>query len=97
MANRNDNIASKVVMGFGALIGLWAVSAFVGALYSADGQVAEVIKGYMVATGMITPLHNLVDYYTHIKGIEYLICVAFFVVFPVFYKSLTREKKKAKV
>ena len=50
----------------------------------------------MVATGMITPLHNLVDYYTHIKGIEYLICVAFFVAFPVFYKSLSRQKGSAK-
>ena len=95
MAKNNQKIAGKVVMGFGALIGLWAVSAFVGALYSANGQLSEVIRGYMVATGMITPLHNLVDYYTHIKGIEYLICVAFFVAFPVFYKSLSREKKGA--
>ncbi len=93
MAKGTEKIAGKVIMGFGALVGLWAVSAFVGALYSADGQVADVIKGYMVATGMVTPLHNLVDYYTHIKGIEYLICAAFFVVFPVFYKGLSREKR----
>ena len=92
MAKGTEKIAGKVIMGFGALVGLWAVSAFVGALYSADGQVADVIKGYMVATGMVTPLHNLVDYYTHIKGIEYLICVAFFVVFPVFYRGLSKEK-----
>ncbi len=93
MAKGREKIAGKVIMGFGALVGLWAVSAFVGALYSADGQVADVIKGYMVATGMVTPLHNLVDYYTHIKGIEYLICAAFFVVFPVFYRGLSKEKE----
>ncbi len=95
MANNNPRIAAKVMLGFGALIGLWAVSAFVGALYSANGQISEVIRGYMVATGLITPIHNLVDYYTHIKGIEYLICAAFFVAFPVFYKSLNTRKQGA--
>ncbi len=93
MAKTNASIAGKVMLGFGALIGLWAVSAFVGALYSANGQISEVIRGYMVATGLITPIHNLVDYYTHIKGIEYLICVAFFVAFPIFYKSLGTRRE----
>jgi hypothetical protein len=51
----------------------------------------------MVATGMVTPLHTLVDYYTHIKGIEYLICVAFFVAFPAFYIYVNKEKKQVKV
>ncbi len=96
MDKGTGKMAGNIALGFGALVGLWAVSAFVGAIYSAGGQVSEVIRGYMVATGLITPLHNLVDYYTHIKGVEYLICVAFFVVFPVFYKSLSREKKAAR-
>jgi hypothetical protein len=38
-----------------------------------------------------------VDYYTHIKGLEYLICVAFFVAFPVFFKYVNTEKTKVKV
>ena len=97
MAKGNEKIAGKLVLGFGALIGLWAASAFIGALYSAEGNLAEVMRGYMVATGMITPLHNLVDYYTHIKGIEYLICVAFFVIFPAYYISLGKTKEKQKV
>jgi hypothetical protein len=42
-------------------------------------------------------LHTLVDYYTHIKGIEYLICVAFLVAFPAFYVYVNKEKKQAKV
>ncbi len=81
-----------VILGFGTLIGLWALSAFTGAIISADGNLTEVIRGYMVATGLVTPLHNLVDYYTHIKGIEYLLCVGFFVVFPAFYKVLDNKK-----
>jgi len=39
---------------------------------------------------MIKPLHTLVDFYTHIKGIEYLICVAFFVAFPAFYSYINK-------
>ena len=96
MANKTNNVAGKVVLGFGAVIGLWAVSALVSGI-SQVGSVSELVRQYMVATGMVTPLHTLVDYYTHIKGIEYLICVAFFVAFPVFFTYVNKEKKKAKV
>jgi len=33
-------------------------------------------------------VYTLVDFYQYIKGVEYLICVAFFVAFPLFYKYL---------
>ena len=96
MAQQNNKMAGKVVLGFGALIGLWATAALIGGISQA-GSVTELARQYMVATGMITPIHTLVDYYTHIKGIEYLICVAFFVAFPVFYNYVNKEKKAAKV
>ena len=96
MANKANNIAGKVVLGFGAVIGLWATSALVSGI-SQVGSVSELVRQYMVATGMVTPLHTLVDYYTHIEGIEYLICVAFFVAFPVFFTYVNKEKKVAKV
>ena len=96
MADKKNNIAGKVVLGFGAVIGLWATSALVSGI-SQVGSVSELVRQYMVATGMVTPLHTLVDYYTHIKGIEYLICVAFFVAFPVFFTYVNKEKKVAKV
>ena len=96
MANKANNIAGKVVLGFGAVIGLWATAALVGGL-SQVGSVSELLRQYMVATGMVSPLHTLVDYYTHIKGIEYLICVAFFVAFPVFFTYVNKEKKVATV
>ena len=95
MAEQNNKMAGKIVLGFGALIGLWATAALIGGLSQA-GSVTELARQYMVATGMITPLHTLVDYYTHIKGIEYLICVAFFVAFPVFYSYVNKEKKELK-
>ena len=96
MADKKNNIAGKVVLGFGAVIGLWATAALVGGL-SQVGSGSELVRQYMVATGMVIPLHTLVDYYTHIKGIEYLICVAFFVAFPVFFTYVNKEKQEAKV
>lgn len=79
---------------FAALIGLWAASALVAGLHQANWQVSELLRQYMVATGMIKHFDTLVDYYTHIKGAEYLICVAFFVVFPAFYRYVNRDETK---
>ena len=47
---------------------------------------------FMIAVGMIRPMHSQVDYYTYVKGIEYLLCVGFFVTFPVFYMFFKKKK-----
>ena len=93
----NSTAASKALLGMSALISLWVAASFTGALYQVNWSVSELARQYMVATGMIKPLHTMVDFYTHIKGIEYLICVAFFVAFPVFFKFVNKEKKGALV
>lgn len=36
----------------------------------------------------VQPIYTLVDYYSYIKGMEYLICVGFFVGFPMFYRYI---------
>lgn len=41
--------------------------------------------------GEIKSVYTLVDFYQYIKGVEYLICVAFFVGFPVFYRYIHRR------
>ena len=48
--------------------------------------------------GSIKEVFTLVDFYQYIKGVEYLICVAFFVGFPMFYRYLhkTYQDPKAK-
>nr|WP_320011178.1 hypothetical protein [uncultured Desulfobulbus sp.] len=84
--------ATTIILGFGSLVVLWVAAAFVGALHQANWQVGELARQYMLATGMMKPLHTLVDFYTHIKGVEYLICVAFFVAFPIFFKYVNKEK-----
>lgn len=91
MSRQTENTAAKIALGFGGLIGIWATAALIGGVSQAGG-VSELARQYMQAIGMVQPLHTLVDYYTHIKGIEYLICVAFFVAFPVFFKYVNKEK-----
>jgi hypothetical protein len=41
--------------------------------------------------GEVKEVFTLVDYYTYIKSMEYLICVAFFVGFPIFYRYINKE------
>jgi len=43
------------------------------------------------AIGNFKEVFTVVDYYTYIKGLEYLICVLFFAVFPVFYRYIHKE------
>jgi len=38
--------------------------------------------------GQVKEVFTLVDYYQYIKGVEYLICIAFFVAFPMFYRYI---------
>lgn len=42
--------------------------------------------------GEIKEVFTLVDFYQYIKGVEYLICVAFFVGFPIFYRYIHRQR-----
>ncbi len=91
---------SRVFFGiFAALscvIGMWAVATLMAGLSSVNWQVTELARQFLVATGNLKEYETLVDYYSHVKGVEYLIAVAFFVVFPVFYKSLTPKKPTKK-
>ncbi|NOQ45220.1 MAG: hypothetical protein GQ559_00860 [Desulfobulbaceae bacterium] len=94
MTERNSKTTDGDVLLFGIVMGIWAVAALIGALTQV-GSLTELARQYMAATGIIKPLHTLVDFYSHIKGMEYLICVAFFVAFPLFYTYVNKEKKGA--
>ena len=91
--NTSNKRVMAVMLGMGSLVGLWVAAAFVGALHQTNWQFGELARQYMLATGMMKPMHTLVDFYSHIKGIEYLICLAFFVAFPVFFKYVNKEKR----
>ena len=95
MAKKDLKPVGILLIGTGCFFGLWAFAALVGGLYRVNWQVTELMRQYLVASGMIQPIHTLVDFYTHIKGIEYIICVIFFVAFPVFFQYV--DKKKANI
>lgn len=48
----------------------------------------ELFGALFNSIGEFQQVHTIVDFYTYIKGVEYLICVAFFVGFPLFYKFI---------
>jgi len=97
MTDKSTKTAGIVMVGTGILFGTWSVAAVIGGLNQVNWQVTELIRHYMVASGMISPIHTVVDFYTHIKGIEYIICVAFFVAFPVFFQYVNRQKTSVRM
>lgn len=45
--------------------------------------------------GEIKEVFTLVDYYQYIKGVEYLICLAFFVGFPILYRYINTNSNES--
>jgi hypothetical protein len=94
METTSSKTASNVILAMGLLVCLWVGAALIAALSQSNWSISGLAGQYMEATGMIKPMHTLVDFYTHIKGIEYLICVAFFVAFPAFYQYVNKTQAK---
>lgn len=87
---KGAGIFMTIMGGIGAAVGLWALAAISFSLSKAG--LGEVARQYMVAIGLVGEQATLVDFYTHIKGVEYLVCVAFFAAFPVFFKYVNTPK-----
>jgi hypothetical protein len=41
--------------------------------------------------GEFETVYTMVDYYQYIKTVEYLICVGFFIAFPMFFKYINEK------
>ncbi|MFH7319146.1 hypothetical protein ACHHRT_00890 [Desulfurivibrio sp. D14AmB] len=91
--NRGGKIFLVMMLGAGGMIGAWAVGMVLFGLSQVNWQVSELLRSYLVATGAIGEFQTLVDFYTHIKGVEYIICLAFLVAFPAFFKYVNRAPK----
>ncbi|MEJ2034123.1 MAG: hypothetical protein P8Y63_14040 [Deltaproteobacteria bacterium] len=83
-----------IMSGIGGAIGLWALVA-VGFGMASVGSPTELLRHYMVAIGMMKDFETWVDFYTHIKGVEYILSVAFLALFPVYYKYVDRKRAPA--
>lgn len=84
------------IAGVGAAFGVWAMVAFTSLLAQMDWSLTEMLRQYMIATGVLQEHETLVEYYTHIKGVEYIIAVAFLGLYPVFFKYVNRTKAPIK-
>lgn len=98
MKKVGKNRAGKLILwtagATGGAIGLWAVGAILFSLVQVNWQVSELLRNYLVAVGAIGEFATLVDFYTHIKGVEYIICAAFLVAFPAFFRYVNRPAPK---
>jgi hypothetical protein len=50
----------------------------------------ELIASLFGSIGTVTEVHTVVDFYQYIKGVEYLLCVAFFIGFPLFFRHVIK-------
>lgn len=48
---------------------------------------------FLQSIGEVKSVYTLVDFYQYIKGVEYLICIAFFAGFPAFYRYIHNSDK----
>ena len=51
----------------------------------------EALANFFRSVGTVQEVHTQVDFYTYIKSVEYMICVAFFIGFPMLYRYINRE------
>jgi hypothetical protein len=51
----------------------------------------ELLAQLFQSIGELEVVYTLVDFYQYIKGVEYLICVAFFIGFVKFYKYIHHQ------
>lgn len=92
--SRGTRIALRSMIVAASVVGLWVATAMTFALAKVDWQAGELFRQYLVSIGLIQDFETLVDFYTHIKGVEYIICVAFLGAFPAFFKYLNKEKEQ---
>ena len=78
----------------GSLLTIWSTAAVLSGLAQVNWQVSELLRQYLIAVGLMQEFHTLSDFYTHIKGVEYIIAVMFLSAFPIFYAYLNKPKKE---
>ncbi len=77
----------------GTVACIWSTAAILSGLAQVNWQVSELLRQYLIAVGLMQEFHTLSDFYTHIKGVEYIIAVMFLSSFPVFYSYLNKSKQ----
>jgi len=99
MSTRTNTPKSMTAIKFasiflGSLITLWSSAAVLSGLAQVNWQVSELLRQYLVAVGLMQEFHTMSDFYTHIKGVEYIIAVLFLGAFPAFYSYLNKPAEE---
>jgi len=99
MAMKETTQRSMTVVKFasiflGSLITIWSSAAVLSGLAQVNWQVSELLRQYLIAVGLMQEFHTLSDFYTHIKGVEYIIAVLFLGAFPAFYSYLNKPAEE---
>jgi len=55
----------------------------------------EFFAQFFQSIGELKEVYTLVDFYQYIKGVEYLICVAFFIAFVKYFKYINRPAEES--
>lgn len=56
-------------------------------------MISQMLEKLFASIGEVSQVFTVVDYYQYIKGLEYLICVAFFIIFPIFYRFIHKNRQ----
>ena len=76
----------------GSIACIWAWASVLSGLAAVNWQVSELLRQYLIAVGLMQEFHTMSDFYTHIKGVEYMIVVMFLGVFPAFYSYMSKSQ-----
>ena len=91
---KSMNVFKFASIFLGSLITIWSSAAVLSGLAQVNWQVSELLRQYLIAVGLMQEFHTLSDFYTHIKGVEYIIAVLFLGAFPVFYAYLNKPAEE---
>ena len=91
---KSMNVFKFASIFLGSLITIWSSAAILSGLAQVNWQVSELLRQYLVAVGLMQEFHTLSDFYTHIKGVEYIIAVLFLGAFPAYYAYLNKSAKE---
>lgn len=99
MSTKTNTTKSMTALKFvsiflGSLITLWSSAAVLSGLAQVNWQVSELLRQYLIAVGLMQEFHTLSDFYTHIKGVEYIIAILFLGSFPAFFAYLNKPAKE---
>ena len=50
----------------------------------------DLVQQLFGSIGDVVKVYTLVDFYNYVKAVEYLICAAFFAIFPLFFKYVIK-------